>query len=393
VIGRSLKWMGRRAISEFQVKQTCYPNAGRSWYIIGRPGGKRIRAWFDTQLIAQAEATRRNLSIQRFGQQAATFSGALAYMAMECQSRLQEYGKSLDDATAHYLRHLESVNRSVPLSQVTAAVRREFERRLAAGEISQRHLESMLMALRRLDEKFGHCASNQIRGGEIKAWLSNSDWSTKTRNNLLGYFSNAFNVARELRLLADNPLAEAKPFHVSKISKKDNPKFLTVPQMTGLLNSADPSLVPYLSICAFAGLRSAEAKSLSWQQVDLKRDMITVPENISKTGEERKIPVQPNLRAWLEPYAQETGFVLPREHSQRVDDLLKAAKEAAGLWPWSPRFQNALRKSFCSYHYEKFGSADRTAEYAGHEVRTLIKTYRHAVAHEEAEKFWAIYPQ
>jgi integrase len=249
------------------------------------------------------------------------------------------------------------------------------------------------MALRRLDEKFGHCAGHLINGSEIKAWLSKSDWSTKTRNNLLGYFSNAFNVARELRLLADNPLAEAKPFHVSKISKKDNPKFLTVPQMTGLLNSADPSLVPYLSICAFAGLRSAEAKSLSWQQVDLKRDMITVPENISKTGEERKIPVQPNLRAWLEPYAQETGFVLPREHSQRVDDLLKAAKEAAGLWPWSPRFQNALRKSFCSYHYEKFGSADRTAEYAGHEVRTLIKTYRHAVAHEEAEKFWAIYPQ
>jgi hypothetical protein len=36
--------MGRRAISEFQVKQTAYPNAGRCWYIVGRPGAKRIRA-------------------------------------------------------------------------------------------------------------------------------------------------------------------------------------------------------------------------------------------------------------------------------------------------------------------------------------------------------------
>jgi hypothetical protein len=117
-------------------------------------------------------------------------------MAMECQRRLQEYGKSLHDATAHYLRHLEGVNRSVPLSQVTAAVRREFESRLAAGEISQRHLESMLMALRRLDEKFGQCAGHLISGSEIKAWLSHSDWSTKTRNNLLNYWSNAFNVAR-----------------------------------------------------------------------------------------------------------------------------------------------------------------------------------------------------
>jgi hypothetical protein len=145
--------MGRRAISEFQVKQTSYPNAGRSWYIVGRPGGKRIRAWFDTRSVAEAEAARRNLSIQRFGQQAATFSGVLAYMAMECQSRLQEYGKSLHDATDHYLRHLEGIRQSVRLTEVTAAVRREFQRRLAAGEISQRHLESMLMALRRLDEK------------------------------------------------------------------------------------------------------------------------------------------------------------------------------------------------------------------------------------------------
>ena len=119
--------MGRRAISEFQVKQTAYPNAGGSWYIVGRPGGKRIRAWFDTKLVAEAEATQRNLSIQRFGQQAATFSGVLAYMAMECQSRLQHYGKTLHDATDHYLRHLDSVNRSVPLNQVTAAVSQEFE--------------------------------------------------------------------------------------------------------------------------------------------------------------------------------------------------------------------------------------------------------------------------
>jgi hypothetical protein len=166
---------------EFQVKQTAYPNAGRNWYIVGRPGGKRIRAWFDTRSLAEAQATQRNLSIHRFGQQAATFSGVLAYMAMECQRRLQAYGKSLQDATAHYLRHLESVNRSVPLNQVTSTVRREFERRMAAGEISQRHLESMPMALRRLDEKFGHCAIHLIRGSEIKSWLSHSDWSTNQK--------------------------------------------------------------------------------------------------------------------------------------------------------------------------------------------------------------------
>jgi hypothetical protein len=130
--------MGRRAISEFQVKQTAYPNAGRSWYIVGRPGGRRIRAWFDTRLVAEAEATQRNLSIQRFGQQAATFSGALAFVAWNAKA---DCGMARAFTTPPPItRHLEGVKRSVPLSQVTAAVRREFERRLAAGEISQRHL-------------------------------------------------------------------------------------------------------------------------------------------------------------------------------------------------------------------------------------------------------------
>jgi integrase len=84
--------------------------------------------------------------------------------------------------------------------------------------------------------------------------------------------------------LADNPLLDTKGFNASKVSKQDNPKFLTVPQLTALLSHADLSLIRYLTICASAGLRSAEAKILSWQQVDLKRNLITVPENISKTG-------------------------------------------------------------------------------------------------------------
>jgi hypothetical protein len=71
---------------------------------------------------------------------------------------------------------------------------------------------------------------------------------------------------------------------------------------------------------------------------------------------------------------------------------LRTTQEKAGLWPWAPRHQNALSKSFCSYHYEMHGSADRTSEHAGHDIRTLIKVYKHAVARSEAEKYWNIFP-
>ena len=382
--------MGRNAKPEYDVKQATYPNSGKYWYIIGRPNGKRTRAWFDTKEAAQAEATERNLKMRKFGESAVTMSGVLANMAIECQTRLQHFNKSLSDATDYYIKHLETINRSVPLNQMTAAVLKEFQRRVQAQEISPRHCKTMRLALRRLEERLGDRASSTITGSEIKSWLSGSTWGTKTRNNLLGYFHIAFAVAIELQLLKENPLLKTKRFSSSKVSKKNNPKFLAVEQLATLLRVADRQIVPYIAICSFAGLRSAECEDLDWKYVDLDRRVITVLENVSKTGEERKPPISDNLAAWLEPYVKAEGSIV--SSPSVLEDLLKAAKQKANLWPWRPRYQNALRKSFCSYHYEMHGSADRTSEYAGHDIRMLIKVYRHAVDHSEAVKYWQIFP-
>jgi integrase len=392
--------MGRKTKGEYEVKKATYPNAGKVWYISAWFDGengqrKKKRAWFSSQRAAQTEANERNDKIHRLGRKAAVqITGVLANMALECQGRLEVYGKSLSDATDHYLQHLESLNRSVPIRQMTAAVRIEFQRRIGAGEISQRHLETMLAALRRMDEQFGDRASSTISGSEIKSWLSASSWATKTRNNLMGYLHNSFGIAKELGLLNDNPLTEVSRFATSKVSKKSFPKFLTVEQMTKLLKVADPQLIPYLGICAFAGVRSSECISLTWEAVDLKRKVIIIPEHISKTGQERTIPIADNLLAWLSKGdLAGTGYIYPRKRDNQFQHiLLRNAKEQAGLWPWRPRFQNALRKSFCSYHYEMHGSADRTAEYAGHDIRMLIKIYKHAVDHGEAVKYWQIFP-
>jgi integrase len=332
--------------------------------------------------------------MRQFGEQAVTLSGVLAHMAIECATRLKPYDKSLYDATNYYLQHLESQNHPMPLLELTAAIRVEFQRRLAAGECSQRHWEGMRFALRRLEEQYGQRDAQTLQGVEIKAWLAATPWATQTRNGLLAYWSNAFNVAKELKLLNANPLLDIKRFASSKVSKKLFPKFLTVPQLTALLNAADSALRPYLSICAFAGLRSAECKSLTWEAVDLQRSIITVPEHISKTGQERKIPISENLAAWLNlQMVPAESYIYPRDgHSENLKQLLQTAKEQAGVWPWQPRYQNALRKSFCSYHYELHGSADRTSEYAGHDLRMLIKVYRHSVDHSEAVKYWQIFP-
>ena len=99
--------------------------------------------------------------------------------------------------------------------------------------------------------------------------------------------------------------------------------------MTALLRVADRQIVPYIAICSFAGLRSAECENLDWKYVDLDRKVITILENISKTGEERKPPISDNLAAWLQPYVKAEGSIVPSPSV--LEDLLKAAKQKANL--------------------------------------------------------------
>ena len=49
--------MARPSIREYQIKRANAPNGDKVWHIVGRPNGKRIRAWFKTKEAAQAEAT------------------------------------------------------------------------------------------------------------------------------------------------------------------------------------------------------------------------------------------------------------------------------------------------------------------------------------------------
>jgi hypothetical protein len=61
---------GRPVVSEYQVKKAKKPNSGKVWHIVGRPNGKRIRAWFKSKEAAQAEATERNIAMRKLGQNA-----------------------------------------------------------------------------------------------------------------------------------------------------------------------------------------------------------------------------------------------------------------------------------------------------------------------------------
>lgn len=236
----------------YEVRYAPTAHRGCHWKITAYANGKRHQLWFPDEKAAKSQADDFNQEITAHGTQD-HLPQELRLMALHCSRRLEVHGKNLLDATDYYLKYLESLRHALPLLQLTDAIRAEFQRRLRAGEISQRHWAGMRYSLRKLDLQFGQSDAQTLQAAEIKAWMAGSCWSITTRNGLLANFSNAFNIATEQKLLNANPLLGVKRFASSKVSKKNNPKFLTVPQMIALLNNADASLIPYLAICAFAG--------------------------------------------------------------------------------------------------------------------------------------------
>jgi integrase len=159
--------------------------------------------------------------------------------------------------------------------------------------------------------------------------------------------------------------------------------------LSALLEAAqriEPSVLPMLAVGAFAGLRDAEIKRLDWSEVDLARGHIEVKAAKAKSARRRIVPVQPNLAAWLRPYATAQGAVVPQNARGKLDRVRKEA----GLTCWP---KNGLRHSFASYRLAAIHDAPRVASELGHTTPQLLySTYRELVLPEEAEGYWKIAP-
>lgn len=161
-------------------------------------------------------------------------------------------------------------------------------------------------------------------------------------------------------------------------------------EMQSLLTHAEPDLIPFLVVGAFAGLRSAEIERLDWREIDLVHGHVEVTAAKAKTASRRLVPISDNLKAWLTPLHKKAGRVF--EVSTTGGNLtvrLHALAKRAGLDGWR---KNALRHSFISYRVAKVQNVSQVALEAGNSPQMVFSNYRELVKPAEAEKFFALVP-
>lgn len=351
-------------------KVRAYRNKARpklKFVVSFKQNGKRSRSFFETKKAAQTFAQLKN-NERLIGE-------------TEGSKQLKEFGKTIADAIAFYLQHLQAQgkNRKCTFAELVTELRAAKK----ADGVSAAYLTDLKCRLGQFENSFGKRLVSEIRGDEIDDWLRGLNVSAVTRNNSRRALRTAFSFAVKRKYCLENEAA--------KTAKAKEPKtkigILTINEAASLLENAAPDVLPYVAIGLFAGLRRAEIERLDWSEIDFESGLIEVTAQNAKTAQRRLVTMQPNLREWLLPLRKHKGNVTP---SNCFRELFEQARSAARIAEWP---DNALRHSFASYHLAHFKNAASTAlELGHHDSRITFAHYRELVKPKNAEKYWNLFP-
>lgn len=357
-----------------------YHGSETSKYVVEglRIGGKRTRKFFRKKRAAEAWLRKTVARVRKEGEGAIHMPEQLRVDAVACAERLKPYGKTIADATEHFLAYLATISRSCSVSELII----EFNATKKQDGASDRYLQDLRNRLDTFAADFGSLKAGEILPNQIDDWLRGLEVAAQTRNNFRKVLHALFQFALVRGYATENAVAKTAKAKVVRGA----PEIFTPAQIQTVLEKAPSDFIPYLAIGAFAGLRSAEIERLDWSEIDLAGKLIHVAAEKSKTAQRRLVTVSDNLAAWLAPHASKAGPVVSANEvrSQRE----KTCKAAEIEWP-----SNALRHSFASYHLAHFKNAASTATELGHASPVMLyQHYRELVRPDVAARWWQVMP-
>lgn len=361
-----------------KTKQVEHKNGTAAWLVDSRVNGIGKRWFFPTKAEAQGKAELLRVERRNEGTAAIHFPERLRNEALECNQLLSPFGKTMRDAVKFYLPHLQATNRTCTAAELVT----ELLRVKTADGASTRYLQDLSSRLGQFAAAFDGKAVAEITATEIDEWLRALPVAPITRNNFRRVLVVAFNFAKARGYcLANNAETASKAKEI-----EGEVEILTVNELTRLLGAADPKIIPFIAIGAFAGLRRAELGRLDWSEVDLPGRLIQVMAKKAKSARRRFVKIEPTLAAWIAPHVRTKGAVTPSSYRE----LLDVARTAAKFTNWP---QNGLRHSFASYHLARFNDAAALALQLGHTNANLVfQHYRQIVKPKEATRYWKIKP-
>ena len=401
----------RRTKSEFpititrgsvRVKIYRIMNRGRMMFTVAYrgPNGKRMRSTLSVLSAAKSEAERIATRIMNGESAALELSNTDRSIYVRATELLSPTGRQLDVAVAEMMEAVDVLRDKGTLLEAARFfarhhavgiddrcmedIYREFLIAKETDGLGVRYLQDCKNRLKKFADAFPRRISD-CTANEMQDWLVGLKNGARARNNMRGLIVTLFNFAKQRGYLPKDRQTDAD-FLTRAKSSSGEIGILRPADLSKMLTAADPFLVPYLTIGAFAGLRQAELMRLEWQDVDLEQGHIQIHASKSKTGQRRLVPIHPNLMQWLQTKHPITGRLYSSPRTLRKVTTL--AKGLGIEWP-----NNALRHSYASYRIAQCKNAAEVAHEMGNSPRMVFQHYRELVTPAEAHKWWTICPR
>jgi integrase len=338
----------------------------------------------DTLLLSRDEAAKYTRALEHLKTSGVSLDAAATQFADAY--RLLE-GRPLIEAVRYYAKkHPKELPRKTVAEVVEELIRAKTE------DGASYHYLNDLKKLRIFARAFS-CQLASVAGTQIDDWLRTMKVAGRTRNNYRLLIQTLFNFAKARRYL---PLDHDEMSAVAVANEQNGEiEIFTPDELLMWITAADPHLVPFLVLGAFAGIRHWEIKRLDWSDIRLDRGFIEIKGGKSKTGSRRLVPITPNLSQWLAPYAKASGPVC--SYSNMSEELMylvhkvnkRRKRERLKPVAWK---HNALRHSFISYRVAAIQNVNQVALEAGNSPAMIFKHYRELVTPEEAKAWFSITP-
>lgn len=375
--------------------------------------GKRVDRYFTNETEASAFAKEQSKETGKLGSDFGFISederAAIAFW--------RQFAKDTTPAPPDLLSVLKDYKITFIASKASVTVSKAVEKFLdhqEANEASPRHQASLKSRLTRFSTDNGKLLVSAITTSIFNDWLNGlratradktgEKLTAVTRHNLTRSLRSFFVYAMENGWTLTNPVPAAKRSKnkAVKIATRPAPAILLPADvsrfMQAILTHA-PKLTVFWSVKFFAGIRDAEAARMDWNMIDLDGGEIHLPATVSKTGEARTMKVEPNLKAWLRPFVQESGKIVQSDNMRKAGFKKAiaslATKDASGKVTKPFVFpSNAARHSFGTFHLFHFRNAGETALQLGHKSNPamLHEHYKNPAAEKHAAAFWKILP-
>jgi integrase len=242
-----------------------------------------------------------------------------------------------------------------------------------------RSVERHQMALKALKPFFGGYRLADISPFLIEKYKRSrkeQGRSEVTINRELALLKNLFTMAIKWGKASENPVKQVRLF------REDNgrTRFLTEEEEARLLACCSPYLRPIVITALHTGFRKSELLSLTWVDVDFRRQTIAVRAAYAKNGEARSVPMTVVLTETLKASrinAAPTAPVFLTRKGQPYRDISRAFGTAVRRAVITDFTFHDLRHTFASHLV--MGGVDLTTvkELMGHKHIAMTLRYAH----------------